>query len=102
MELPVLAGIVSTVLFAASNLPMLAKAARTKDLESYSLTNILLANVANCVHSVYVFSLPAGPIWALHSFYIVAMLLMLIWYVRYGRRDPQGHPDEAPAVTPTA
>lgn len=86
MELPVLAGIISTVLFASSNLPMLVKAARTKDLRSYSLSNLLLGNVGNAVHSIYVFSLPAGPIWVLHSFYIVAMLLMLIWYLRYSTR----------------
>jgi hypothetical protein len=43
---------------------MLVKAHRTRDLASYSLGNLLLANVGNAVHSVYVFSLPAGPIWA--------------------------------------
>jgi hypothetical protein len=69
---------------------MLVKAARTKDLGSYSLANILLANVANVVHSVYVFSLPPGPIWVLHSFYIVAMVLMLFWYVRYAHLNPKG------------
>ena len=64
--IPVLAGAVSTVIFASSTLPMLVKAARTKDLSSYSLGNILLANLGNLVHSIYVFQLPAGPIWALH------------------------------------
>ena len=48
---------------------MLVKAYRTRDLSSYSLGNILLANVGNAVHSVYVFSLPPGPLWVLHSFY---------------------------------
>jgi uncharacterized protein with PQ loop repeat len=100
MELPVLAGIISTVLFASSNLPMLVKAARTKNLESYSLANILLANVANCVHSVYVFSLPVGPIWVLHSFYIVAMLLMLVWYLRFRTTAPAAAPSPAPPVEP--
>src|SRR5699024_5458080 len=56
--LPVLAGTLSTVLFASSTLPMVIKAARTKDLSSYSLGNLVLANVGNAVHSVYVFSLP--------------------------------------------
>jgi uncharacterized protein with PQ loop repeat len=83
MSLPVLAGTVSTVIFAASTLPMLVKAGRTKDLSSYSLGNIALANVGNAVHSVYVFHLPAGPVWVLHSFYLVSTVLMLIWYLRY-------------------
>jgi len=63
-SVPTLAGIASTVIFVWSVLPMLVKAHRTRDLASYSLGNLLLANVGNAVHSVYVFSLPAGPIWA--------------------------------------
>jgi hypothetical protein len=82
-SLPILAGIVSTIVFASSTLPMLRKAATTKDLASYSLGNIGLANLGNLVHSVYVFSLPAGPIWALHGFYLVSSALMLFWYLRY-------------------
>lgn len=81
---PVLAGIVSTVIFAASYLPMLVKAHRTRDLASYSLGNISLANVGNAVHSAYVFSLPPGPIWVLHSFYVVSSAVMLVWALRYG------------------
>src|SRR5687768_7102576 len=82
-NLAVFAGSVSTVLFAVSTLPMLIKAARTKELNSYSRGNLVLANVGNAVHSVYVLQLPAGPIWALHSFYIVASGLMLVWHLRY-------------------
>jgi uncharacterized protein with PQ loop repeat len=82
-SLPVLAGIVSTIIFACSALPMLRKAARTKDLKSYSPGNIVLANVGNLVHSLYVFSLPLGPIWVLHGFYLVSSALMLFWYLRY-------------------
>jgi uncharacterized protein with PQ loop repeat len=73
----VLAGTVSTVLFALSTLPMLIKAARTRDLASYSRGNMVLANVGNAVHSIYVFQLPAGPIWVLHSFYLISSALML-------------------------
>ena len=80
---PVLAGAVSSVIFACSTLPMLVKAARTKDLSSYSLGNILLSNLGNVVHSIYVFHLPAGPIWALHAFYLLSTALMLVWYLRY-------------------
>ena len=66
-----------------SLVPMMRKAYQTKDMTSYSLVNIVLTNVGNLIHSVYVYSLPAGPIWVLHTFYLVAMALMLIWYVRY-------------------
>lgn len=83
MNLPIIAGTISTMIFALSTLPMLLKAFRTKDLRSYSLGNILLANVGNIIHSVYVFSLPPGPIWLLHGFYLVTTGLMLIWYMRY-------------------
>ncbi|WP_306739855.1 hypothetical protein [Arthrobacter sp. B0490] len=44
-----------------------------------------LSNLANVVHSVYVFSLPPGPIWMLHAFYGVASALMLIWYLRFSK-----------------
>lgn len=85
-DLAVLAGIASTALFVASTLPMLAKARRTRDLASYSLGNLLLANVGNLVHSVYVLSLPVGPIWALHGFYTASSLMMLAWFLRYAVR----------------
>lgn len=83
MNVAILAGMASTSIFAGSTLPMLIKAARTKDLRSYSLGNILLSNIGNLIHSVYVFHLPAGPIWLLHSFYLVAAALMLYWYLLY-------------------
>ena len=87
INLPVIAGTLSTSIFVISALPMLVKALRTKDLRSYSLGNILLANVGNAVYSVYVFHLPAGPIWLLHTFQTAATGLMLVWYVRYARRS---------------
>jgi len=80
----VLAGLTSTTIFAASVLPMLVKAWRSRNLTSYSRGNLVLANVGNAVHSVYVFSMPPGPIWVLHSFYLVSSALMLAWSVRYG------------------
>ncbi|WP_043845651.1 hypothetical protein [Crystallibacter crystallopoietes] len=83
MPFPLLAGAASTVIFTVSMLPMLVKAGRSKDLSSYSLGNIALSNLGNLVHSVYVFSLPAGPVWVLHSFYLVSSVLMLAWYLRY-------------------
>jgi uncharacterized protein with PQ loop repeat len=86
MNVTIVAGAVSTVLFGISNLPMLIKAVRTKDLSSYSLGSIALINLANAVHSIYVFSLPAGPIWFLHSFYLIASAVMLTLCLRYRRR----------------
>jgi hypothetical protein len=88
-SIAILAGTVSTVLFAASVLPMLIKAARTRDLTSYSRGNLVLANVGNLVHSVYVAQLPAGPIWALHSFYVVTSALMLVWHLHYVDFSPR-------------
>ena len=84
-NIPVIAGAISSAIFAFSTLPMLLKAFRTKDLSSYSLGNIGLANVGNLVHSVYVFNLPPGPIWLLHLFYLVTTALMLVWYLLYER-----------------
>jgi uncharacterized protein with PQ loop repeat len=83
MTIPVLAGVVSTLIFAGSTLPMLVKAARTKDLSSYSLSNIVLSNLGNVIHSFYVLHLPAGPVWVLHTFYLLSTALMLVWYLRY-------------------
>ena len=70
---------------------MLIKAARTKELRSYSRGNLVLANVGNAVHCIYVVQLPPGPIWALHSFYVVTSGLMLVWHLRYAGRSSRGH-----------
>jgi uncharacterized protein with PQ loop repeat len=83
MDVAIVAGVMSTGLFFMSYLPMLVKAARTRDLSSYSLGNLAITNAGNLVHSVYVFSLPVGPIWFLHAFYLVASALMLVWFMRY-------------------
>ena len=96
-SLPFLAGVTATVIFTVSALPMLVKARRTHDLSSYSLGNIVLANVGNVVQSVYVVSLPPGPIWVLHGFYVTTTALMLAWYFRYTR--PMDEPTHAPART---
>jgi hypothetical protein len=96
MEAPVVAGALATAVFASSSLPMLVKARRTRDLASYSVGNIVLANVGNGLYAVYVLHLPPGPAWALHLFHTVSTALMLFWYVRYvvlaGRRRPPGAP----------
>ena len=90
MSIPLAAGAVSTVIFALSALPMLIKARQSKDLKSYSLSNLLLANLGNVVHSIYVVSLPVGPIWGLHTFYLFTTGLMLVWYLRYSAKRRAG------------
>jgi uncharacterized protein with PQ loop repeat len=89
-SLALMAGSVSTAVFVASTLPMLVKAGRTKNLTSYSLGNIVLANVGNLIYAIYVVSLPFGPVWALHGFHLGATGLMLFWYVRHSGRS-QSH-----------
>jgi uncharacterized protein with PQ loop repeat len=86
MELPtfqIIAGSISSLLFISGNIPMLVKAFRTKNLRSYSLSNIILINVGNLVYWLYISNLPLGPIWLLHTFYTLAEVLMLVWYLRY-------------------
>ena len=96
-SVPNLAGTLATVVFAGSTLPMLRKAVRSRDLASYSTSQLVLANVGNALYSVYVFHLPPGPIWALHGFYLVSTALMLFWNRRFAPRpsaaiDPSDHP----------
>ncbi len=83
MNLPLVAGATSTIIFGLSTLPMLQKAFRTKDLRSYSPGTMVLSNAGNLIHSVYVYSLPPGPIWWLHTFHLITTGLMLAWYLRY-------------------
>src|SRR6266508_3555700 len=88
-DVALIAGTISTVLFASTALPMVLKAVRTKDLASCSLSNIVLANIGNAVHSIYVVHLPPGPVWVLHGFYVQPSGLKLMWCVRY---RPGAHP----------
>lgn len=104
------AGTVSTVLFAVANLPMVVKALQTRDLRSYSPGNLILGNVGNVVHTIYIVSLPFGPIWILHGFYLTTMAIMLALYALQARAarsapedDVEGrasspHPDAETAV----
>jgi len=85
VQVQLIAGSVSTLLFATSNLPMLLKVYKTRDMRSYSFTYIALNNVGNISHWLYVLSLPPGPIWLLHTFFTVSSLL-LIGHLRYERR----------------
>ena len=82
----ILAGFASTVIFASSKLPMLAKALRTRDLHSYSIGHIGLSASGNLIYWLYVVSLPMGPIWLLQGLFTLADLLMLSFYVVYELR----------------
>ena len=53
-ELALFAGSVAAAIFMLSQLPMLAKACRTRNLTSYSFANIGLANLGNLLYAVYV------------------------------------------------
>jgi hypothetical protein len=88
-----LAGLASTTLFTVSLAPMVWRAARTRDLGAYSLGNLVLSATGNMVHTVYVLSLPAGPLWVLHGVYLVTTAQMLVWKIRH-----PGRPGQVPAV----
>lgn len=87
LDLPLFAGAISSAMFVVGTLPMIYKAFATKSLQSYSLSSLLFNNLGNLLHALYVYSLPPGPLWLLHTFHLVTTALMLFWYVRYeGRR----------------
>ncbi len=88
-DLPAFAGTLATAVYVGSTIPMLLKAARSKNLSSYSLANISLANVGNALQWLYVASLPLGPIHFLHGFNTLSTGLMLTWYLIYARKENQ-------------
>jgi hypothetical protein len=83
MNAAAVAGLASTTLFTVSLAPMVWRAARTRDLAAYSLGHLVLTAFGNLVHTVYVLSLPAGPIWVLHGVYVVTTGQMLAWKLRH-------------------
>jgi len=88
----VVCGSISTLIFVVGTLPMLMKAARTRDLSSYSLGHLSMMNLGNALNSVYVLTLPMGPVWALHGFNVATTALMLGWYLRYSHRSAEKYP----------
>lgn len=88
-QIAFVAGTFSTFLFIGSNVPMLWKAYKTKDLQSYSKLNIVLANIGNLVYWIYVLNLPVGPIYLLHFFYTVTSILMLALLIRHRCRQTE-------------
>ena len=85
-SLSLLAGFASSTIFISSNLPMLFKALKTKDLHSYSLGHLSLGTLGNAIYWLYVISLPLGPVWLLQAFFTLASLSMLFCYLRYEKR----------------
>ena len=79
----VIAGFGSSLIFILSNFPMVAKAVRTRNLKSYSFSQILMANGGNLLYWLYVSGLPVGPIWFLHGFNTAVAILMLALYIRF-------------------
>ncbi len=82
----VMAGVTSSMIFVCSNMPMLFKVLKTKDMRSYSLWQILLGNIGNSVYWLYVRSLPMGPVWFLQAFFSSVSAIMLISYLRYEKK----------------
>lgn len=102
MDVSLVAGTIATVVFAVSNLPMLRKALRTRDVSSYSLPSMIMINGANVVYSLYVFTLPFGPIWGLHTFYVGSCAIMLVLCLRQRRAAATRVPTQSQsAVTPS-
>ena len=92
MNAVTMAGIISTLMFLGSNLPMVVQAIRSRDVSSYSRGYLVMTNIGNAVYTVYVLSLPAGPIWLLHLVYTTVsafMLLLHVWWAPVARTtDP--------------
>ena len=82
----VLAGFASSTIFISSNLPMLFKAFKTKELSSYSMGHLMLGNLGNAVYWLYVISLPVGPVWFLQGFFSLASGFMLFCYLLYEKK----------------
>ncbi|MEU0335988.1 hypothetical protein [Streptomyces sp. NPDC006193] len=82
-DISVIAGSLSTLIFAISTMPMILKAVRTRDLSSYSGGNLVLSNAGNVIYAIYIFDLPIGPVWALYGFNLSVSMVMLALWLRY-------------------
>ena len=85
MNTATIAGAASTLMFAGSTLPMVVRAARTRDLSSYSQSHLFMTNAGNAVHTLYIASLPPGPVWLLHCMYSGVAVFMLAAHRRWAR-----------------
>ena len=91
MKAATIAGLASTVTFAVSTLPMVLRAARSRDLSSYSRSHLVMTNAGNAMHTVYVASLPPGPIWLLHFVHTGVAAFMIAAHVTWtpARNSPE-------------
>jgi uncharacterized protein with PQ loop repeat len=85
--LATVAGVLATLVFVSSAMPMLIKALRTRDLHSYSLWSLALSEAGNVLQWVYLWSLPLGPIHALHAFYTIVTAVMIALRLRYHKEQ---------------
>ena len=90
----ILAGAFSSLIFACGTLTMLFKVWKTKDVNSFSFTSLVMNNLGNLIYWLYVLSIPFGPIYLLHGFYTLSTILMLIWYLIY-----RSHPEVIKMIT---
>ncbi|MCL4296168.1 MAG: hypothetical protein KJ077_10590 [Anaerolineae bacterium] len=81
-------GAVAAALYVASTLPMLLKPFGTRQMVGYSGAYLTLTNLGNLIYWFYVASLPVGPIWFLHGYYSLVAVLMLIFWLKWGRACP--------------
>ena len=102
MSAVTLAGVVSTLLFLGSNLPMVLHAIKTRDVSSYSRVNLLMVNSGNAIYTIYVLSLPAGPIWLLHLVYTAVSAFMLAVHVWWSRAEAPAELDDEDDVVVAA
>ncbi len=96
-ELQFFAGTASSLIFIMATLNMVVKAFLTKDMESYSIGALVLNNIGNAIHWLYIVSLPVGPIYVLHGFFTLATIFLLVWALIYRHR-----PETAKRITHTA
>lgn len=85
-QVQIIAGSLSSLMFASGTVSMLVKVWRTHDLRSYSRAQIILNNIGNLIYWLYVWSLPVGPVWILHGFFTASSLVMLIAFHVYCTR----------------
>ena len=102
MDTATIAGAASTLLFASSTLPMVVRAARTRDLSSYSRSHLYMTNAGNAIHTVYIASLPPGPVWVLHCMYSGVAVFMLAAHRRWAPRPTAGFASRVPEDEPPA
>jgi uncharacterized protein with PQ loop repeat len=98
MNAVTVAGVISTLLFLGSNLPMVVQAIRSRDVSSYSRVNLVMINVGNAFYTIYVLSLPAGPIWLLHLVYTAVSAFMLGVHVWWSRTPAPAEVDDDDVV----